>query len=169
MTTLGLYRHPSPLGELCLVSDEAGLVALDFAEHEARMRRLLQRRYGAFRLVGANDAAAVTAGLQAYFAGDLAALDGLPADGGGTPFQRRVWRRLRAIPPGRTLSYAALAAALGVPKSVRAVAHANALNPIAIVVPCHRVIGSDGTLRGYAGGLERKRWLLRHEGARLQA
>ena len=83
----------------------------------------------------------------------------------GTPFQRRVWTGLTTIPPGETLSYGALAAKLGCPRSVRAVGTANGANPISVVVPCHRVIGADGSLTGYGGGLERKRWLLNHEGA----
>lgn len=160
----GLVRCASPLGPLLAVIDSGRLVALEFASHRERLKAPLRRRYGEVRLRPADDTLGLGDRLEAYFAGDLAAIDGLPADGGGTPFQRRVWRALRAIPAGRTLSYAALAARLEMPRAVRAVAHANARNPIAIVVPCHRVIGSDGSLRGYGGGLERKRWLLAHEG-----
>lgn len=103
--------------------------------------------------------------LRAYFAGDLRALDHLPVAAPGTEFQRECWRALRAIPPGTTTTYAALAESIGRPEAVRAVGAANGANPIAIVVPCHRVIGADGRLVGYAGGLERKRALLHHEGA----
>jgi O-6-methylguanine DNA methyltransferase len=102
-----------------------------------------------------------------YFDGDIAVLDGLQADPGGTSFQARVWTALRAIPAGRTCSYRDLAALAGVPSAVRAVAAANGRNPIPIVIPCHRVIGADGRLVGYGGGLDRKAWLLRHEGAIL--
>jgi methylated-DNA-[protein]-cysteine S-methyltransferase len=93
------------------------------------------------------------------------ALDGLTVTTGGTDFQRSVWKALRAIPAGETRTYGQLAAAIGSPKAVRAVGLANGRNPVALIVPCHRVIGANGTLTGYAGGLERKRWLLQHEGA----
>ena len=105
--------------------------------------------------------------LQAYFKGDLEALDALPAEGEGTPFQRSVWAALRKIPCGTTISYGELARRLGKPGASRAVGLANGQNPNAIVVPCHRVIGADGSLTGYGGGLEKKRWLLLHEGALL--
>src|SRR5690606_4692756 len=109
---------------------------------------------------------AVRTAVSAYFGGDLTALDGLTVQTGGTDFQRSVWTALRAIPAGQTRSYGQLAAAIGSPKAVRAAGLANGQNPIAVIVPCHRVIGANGTLTGYAGGLERKRWLLAHEGAR---
>jgi methylated-DNA-[protein]-cysteine S-methyltransferase len=102
--------------------------------------------------------------LDEYFAGRLDALDEIACQADGTPFQQAVWQALRSIPAGRTLSYGALAQNLGNPKAVRAVGLANGANPIPIVIPCHRVIGSDGSLTGYGGGLERKRWLLAHEG-----
>ena len=102
--------------------------------------------------------------IRAYFDGDLEALDSIEAEGAGTPFQKRVWTALRKIRVGTTLSYGGLAVMIGAPTSFRAVASANARNPIAIVVPCHRVIGADGRLSGYGGGVERKRWLLTHEG-----
>src|SRR5260370_13185160 len=100
-----------------------------------------------------------------YFAGDLTAIDSVPVATGGTSFQREVWAALRRIRPGTTLSYGALAQKLGRPKSVRAVGLANGANPIAVVIPCHRVIGADASLTGYGGGIDRKRWLLTHEGA----
>jgi methylated-DNA-[protein]-cysteine S-methyltransferase len=105
--------------------------------------------------------------LQAYFSGDLHALDTISVDPEGTPFQRDVWRMLQQIPIGQTWSYADLARAVGRPDAVRAVGAANGANPIPIVIPCHRVIGTDGRLVGYGGGLERKRWLLEHEGVQL--
>jgi methylated-DNA-[protein]-cysteine S-methyltransferase len=160
-------RVPTPIGTLLLVSDGAALHALDFEDCEPRLMAQLYGRHGAFRLRDAADPGGASGRLRAYFAGDLAALDALPADVGGTPFQREVWGALRAIPVGATLSYAALAAQLGRPAAFRAVGHANALNPVAIVVPCHRLIGSGGDLTGYSGGLHRKRWLLEHEGVRL--
>ena len=104
--------------------------------------------------------------LTAYFAGEIGAIDALPVDLRGTAFQRAVWTALRRIAPGTTITYSALAARAGRPAAVRAAGHANGRNPVSIVVPCHRVVGSDGSLTGYGGGLERKRWLLAHEGAR---
>jgi len=103
--------------------------------------------------------------MRDYFKGDIGAIDRLPVDDAvGTPFQKSVWRALRKIKSGKTISYAELARRIGKPKAVRAAGLANGQNPISIVVPCHRVIGSDGSLTGYGGGLERKEWLLRHEG-----
>ncbi len=107
--------------------------------------------------------AAVRDGLAAYFAGELAALKAIPWMIGGTAFQRQMWNALVEIPPGQATTYARLAERLGRPTAVRAVGAANSANPIAIVVPCHRVIGADGSLTGYGGGVERKRWLLAHE------
>jgi methylated-DNA-[protein]-cysteine S-methyltransferase len=103
--------------------------------------------------------------LRSYFEGDLGCLEAVEWRTAGTPFQRSVWTALTGIAPGQTLSYGALAARLGCPRSVRAVGLANGANPISVVVPCHRVIGADGSLTGYGGGIERKRWLLSHEGA----
>lgn len=103
--------------------------------------------------------------VEAYFAGDVAALDGLSVRTGGTAFQREVWAALRAIPPGETRTYGQQASAIGRPRAVRAVGLANGQNPIAVIVPCHRVVGAGGALTGYAGGMERKRWLLAHETA----
>jgi O-6-methylguanine DNA methyltransferase len=103
------------------------------------------------------------AALLAYFAGDLSATAALAVDPSGTDFQKRVWRALRELRAGETIAYGEFARALGRPGAARAVASANARNPIPIVVPCHRVIGADGSLTGYAGGLARKAWLLTHE------
>jgi methylated-DNA-[protein]-cysteine S-methyltransferase len=106
---------------------------------------------------------AVASRLEAYFGGDLAALDGIEVELEGTDFQRRVWAELRKIPAGQTISYGELARRIGRPRAVRACGRANATNPVGLVVPCHRVIGADGSLTGYAGGIERKKWLLEHE------
>ena len=165
--TLTFSRYASPVGEILLVTEGDTLRALDFADHEARMRTLLARHYGAVTLVEGEAPPAVTAALDAYFGGDPAALDALPVATGGSDFQRSVWAALREIPAGTTTGYGALAASLGKPGAARAVGLANGANPIGIVVPCHRVIGADGSLTGYAGGIERKRWLLQHEGAAL--
>lgn len=102
--------------------------------------------------------------MQRYFAGELSIIDDLPVKTAGTDFQRQVWQELRKIPCGETISYGELAQRINRPTASRAVGMANGLNPISIVVPCHRVIGQQGALTGYAGGVERKRWLLMHEG-----
>lgn len=165
---LTLSHYTAPMAGLLLVTDSDGrLRALDFIDFEERMRRLLARHYGVVSLVEGPAPAAITAALDAYFAGDLAALDAVPVATGGTEFQKKVWVALRAIPAGETRGYGALAAALGRPGAARAVGLANGLNPVGIVVPCHRVIGASGALTGYAGGVERKRWLLAHEGGTL--
>ena len=162
---LTLGRYAAPVAELVLVTDERGaLRSLTIGADDAPVRRMMTRRYPGVPLVEGESPAGVRAALDRYFAGDPAALDGIEVAGAGTPFQRRVWAALRAIPAGRTASYRDIATALGDPKAVRAVGMANGANPIAIVVPCHRVIAHDGTLGGYSGGLDRKRWLLAHEG-----
>ena len=157
-------RFASPCGELTVVTRDERLVGLGFADGDAPLRRSLARRFGVAPVRGPAPAA-VTRALTAYFGGDIAALDSLEVDGGGTPFQQRVWGALRRIPAGRTVAYRDLARTIGAPDAVRAVGAANGANPIGIVVPCHRVIAADGALQGYAYGLERKRWLLRHESA----
>ena len=164
--TLTLDRIATPVGEVLLVTDGEGAVrALDFADYETRMMRLLGRHAPDADLVQGRAPEAVRGAVEAYFAGDPRALDGLTVKTGGTDFQRSVWAALRAIPAGETRSYGQLAAAVGSPKAVRAAGLANGQNPIAVIVPCHRVIGANGTLTGYAGGLERKKWLLAHEAA----
>jgi methylated-DNA-[protein]-cysteine S-methyltransferase len=169
MLQLFLERIPSPVGDVILGTDDVGVLrVLDFADYEARMRRLLQRQYGAkaFSLTDAVKPSKAASVLGAYFDGDLTAIDRLEIANGGTAFQRRVWAALRSIPARSTTTYGALAARLGMPRAARAVGLANGANPIAIVVPCHRVIGSDGALTGYGGGIDRKRWLLAHEAGR---
>jgi methylated-DNA-[protein]-cysteine S-methyltransferase len=160
-------RTATPLGELAIVADREGrLRAIEWSDHEARMLRLLRLHYGeqGFALEPARDPHGLTKRMGAYFAGDLGAITDLPVETGGTPFQRLVWAALRDIPCGTTVSYAELARRIGRPAAVRAVGLANGANPVGIVVPCHRVVDSNGALTGYAGGVERKRWLLTHEG-----
>ena len=130
------------------------------------MHRLLRLHYGkdGFVLDEGPAPAAIRSALDAYFRGDLSAIEPLSVATAGTPFQREVWAALRAVPAGETLSYGALAKKIARPAAVRAVGLANGANPIGVVVPCHRVIGADSSLTGYAGGVERKRWLLTHEG-----
>jgi methylated-DNA-[protein]-cysteine S-methyltransferase len=158
----------TPIGELAVVADGDGRLRwVDWTEHDGRMPQLLRRLYRVqeLSLTPAANPGGISAALSTYFSGKLAAIDRLPVAMGGTAFQRAVWQKLREIPCGETLSYGALARHIGRPDAVRAVGHANGSNPISIVVPCHRVIGSNGSLTGYGGGIERKRWLLAHEGA----
>ena len=164
--TLTLDRVATPVGEVLLVTDGEGAVrALDFADYEARMLRLLRRHCGADPVLAEGRAPeGVRRAVEAYFSGELRALDGVAVKTGGTTFQKAVWAALRAVPAGETRSYSQLAAAIGSPKAVRAAGLANGQNPVAGHDHRHRVIGANGTLTGYAGGLERKRWLLKHEG-----
>jgi methylated-DNA-[protein]-cysteine S-methyltransferase len=161
-STLLIDHLTTPIGRLALLADEAGrLHAVGFTGGHARMERELDAK-AARR---AKDPGGLTSALSAYFEGELDAIKGLPVVFGGTDFQRSVWRALQKIPCGQTRSYGELARQIGRPKAVRAVGLANGQNPIGVVVPCHRVIGANGTLTGYGGGIERKRWLLEHEHA----
>jgi methylated-DNA-[protein]-cysteine S-methyltransferase len=148
----------SPLGPLLLGAEDGALTLL-------WMSPLPERETGG---ADARDRAVLAAArdqLEAYFAGDLTAFD-LPLAPVGTPFQQRVWSALAEIPFGETVSYGSLAIRLGRPGAARAVGLANGSNPISIIIPCHRVIGSDGRLTGYGGGIDRKAWLLDHEAGR---
>jgi len=161
-------RIDSAIGTLLLISDGESLCALDYADYEQRMTKLLHSRYGRFHLQETTDPLGFSSQMRAYLAGDAACVNTIPVNPGGTAFQRQVWSALRTIPPGAVLSYHAMATKLGKPRAFRAVGAANALNPVAIVIPCHRLVGTNGALTGYAGGLERKRWLLEHEGVDLK-
>ena len=165
MTTLLIDRIDSPVGEIMVISDGRALWALDFHGYEDRMLKPMGPRADATGFREADDPQGFSSRVRAYFEGRFEALDDIPVETGGTPFQREVWLALRGIKPGETESYGALAKRLGRPGASRAVGRTNGLNPVAIVLPCHRVIGADGSLTGYGGGLERKRWLLAHEGA----
>jgi O-6-methylguanine DNA methyltransferase len=161
-----LERYSSPIGAMLIVVDEEGAArAIDFEDYEARMHQLLRIHYGAYAIEETPVQGAAVRALAAYFEGELDALNEVPVKTEGTAFQRDVWDALRTIPAGTTLSYGRLAANLGRPKASRAVGLANGSNPVSIVVPCHRVIGANGALTGYGGGMERKRWLLDHERA----
>jgi len=165
--SLLLHRLDSPIGLTLIVSDERGLLrALDYIEYEARLHKLLRIHYGDVELLPASLPSSIADPLERYFAGEHTALDALACETNGTAFQKRVWRALRAIAPGTTTTYGAIARGFAMPNASRAVGLANGANPIAIVVPCHRVVGADGALTGYAGGLHRKQWLLDHEHAR---
>jgi O-6-methylguanine DNA methyltransferase len=161
---LQLERWAAPAFHLLLVTDDDGaLRALEFAENEDRMRRLLGGQYGNYELREGAAPRSLTEALEAYFQGKIEAINAVPTATKGTPFQREVWRALREIPAGTTTSYGKLAAQLGRPAASRAVGAANGANPIPIVVPCHRVIGANGSLTGFGSGLPRKKWLLEHE------
>ncbi len=166
---LWLDQINTPIGTILLVTDDVALWALDFAEKWQKLLQRLTAQYGEVVLKPAIAPHRCTSLIQDYFAGEYNALVRIPVRTSGTPFQQQVWSALRDIPPGTTLSYGALATRLGKPGAARAVGMANARNPVAIVVPCHRVIGGNATLTGYSGGLERKLWLLRHEGVELTA
>ncbi|MHB0992339.1 MAG: methylated-DNA--[protein]-cysteine S-methyltransferase [Burkholderiales bacterium] len=168
MNTLTLQTDhvSSPIGGILILSDQDGFVrALEFENLIERMNRLLCTHYGiqSFTLLENRTPSPCALAVQAYFQGDLTSLDGIEIVTGGTPFQRTVWSALRRISAGETSSYGALATRIGQPTASRAVGLANSTNLIPLIVPCHRVIGADGSLTGYGGGLERKRWLLEHE------
>jgi methylated-DNA-[protein]-cysteine S-methyltransferase len=158
----------SPIGEVIVACQGPAVVGLHFSDHNEEFADDLSRRFGEWERSSGSHATEAAARLRDYFAGDLRALDGLDVDPAGTPFQRRVWAQLRTIPAGRTASYRDIAVGIGAPTATRAVGAANGANPIGIIIPCHRVIGANGTLTGYGGGLERKRWLLEHEGVLLR-
>ena len=158
-------RLPTPIGRLILVCGGDALRALDFGDEEGDVRRWLDRHYGAYRLMGGRAPTAFRQGIEEYFEGRLDSLDDVPVEAAGTSFQRVVWSAMRKIPPGATVTYGQLAGRIGKPQSSRAVGAASGSNPVPVVVPCHRVVGANGGLTGYGGGLDRKRWLLAHEGA----
>jgi methylated-DNA-[protein]-cysteine S-methyltransferase len=164
---LFIDRLNTPIGEMLIVADYDGnLRAVDWADYEARMHRLLRIHYGrnGFALKPTRNPHGLASALQSYFAGELQSIRSLPVETAGTGFQRDVWHALRKISCGTTISYAELAKRIGRPSAIRAVGLANGSNPVGVVVPCHRVIGANGSLTGYGGGIERKRWLLQHEG-----
>ena len=166
--TFGLDRLETPIGVALLVTDSDGVLrALDWEDYEARMRELLRLHHGVVVLTDARAPKDMRAALTGYFKGDLDRLNTIRWRVTGTPFQHKVWTALPGIPAGTTMSYGALAAKLEAPKAMRAVGHANGSNPISVVVPCHRLIGANGSLIKYGGGLERKRWLLNHEGVEV--
>jgi methylated-DNA-[protein]-cysteine S-methyltransferase len=166
--TLRLDRLATPIGTALLVTDPAGILrAFNWTDYEPALRAWIARRHPSAQLQDGAAPAATRRAFDAYFEGEARALEDVPRRASGTPFQLTVWDALCTIPPGETLSYAGLADRIGRPTAVRAVGLANGANPLAVIVPCHRVIGADGSLTGYGGGLPRKRWLLGLEGARL--
>jgi methylated-DNA-[protein]-cysteine S-methyltransferase len=162
-------RLPTPIGVALLATDETGVLrAFNWTDYEAQMAAWIARRYPEAAAGEGRAPAAVRQAFEAYFDGEVRALEAVSRRPAGTAFQLSVWSALDAIPAGETLSYAGLAARIGSPTAVRAVGLANGANPLALVIPCHRVIGANGALTGYGGGLHRKRWLLAHEGARFR-
>ena len=162
--TLTLDRIPTPIGTALVVSDEAAVLrAFNWIDYEPAMLTWIGKHYPKASL--AEGRGPLRPQFDAYFAGETDALDTVAWYGAGTAFQQQCWRMLCAIPAGETWTYAQLAQRIGRPTAVRAVGHANGANPVALVVPCHRVIGSNGSLTGYGGSLPRKAWLLEHEGA----
>jgi methylated-DNA-[protein]-cysteine S-methyltransferase len=160
---LQIDKIPSPIGPILLVFEGETLRALNFSDREENIHHLLRLHYGEVTLTPGRTP--IRKQIDAYFEGDLRALEGVRVQTGGTEFQREVWNALTAIEPGTTRTYGEIAATIGRPKAVRAVGAANGANPVSLVVPCHRVIGANGTLTGYGGGLDRKKWLLAHEQA----
>jgi methylated-DNA-[protein]-cysteine S-methyltransferase len=157
-------RIKTPIGDMILIADGDGALRMAwFDPDNGRWKKPFARQYPDAKLVARRDPSGLSASMRAYYDGDVYILDKLAVVFRGTPFQNRVWKALRMIPCGMTLSYGTLAKHIREPNAVRAVGLANGSNPIGVVVPCHRVIGSDGSLTGYGGGLPRKRWLLEHE------
>jgi len=159
-------KFDSPLGEIVLAGTADALCALDFGDCRERMDRLLLRHWPGMELQRKPGFGGFKERVEAYLDGDLESLTAVRTDSKGTEFEELVWSCLRRITPGATVSYGGLAARMDRPGAARAVGRANSQNPVALVVPCHRVIGGDGSLTGYAGGLARKKWLLAHEGCR---
>lgn len=162
---LFLDALPSPIGRLLLVSDEAQqLHMIEWEERDATLRTRLSTSGAAWSDRSHTDAGSIGDPLRAYFAGAIDALAAVRVVMTGTPFQDAVWSALRSIPAGERRTYGDIARQIDRPTAFRAVGLANGANPVPVVVPCHRVIGSDGSLTGFGGGMERKRWLLKHEG-----
>jgi methylated-DNA-[protein]-cysteine S-methyltransferase len=164
MAPVALTTIDSPVGPLTVAANGASVCLVHFGPAGADVHKWLAKWYPDQPVEERRDPGGVVSVLKRYFKGDLGSLDEVDVELHGTPFQQRVWRALRSVGAGSTRSYAELAGRVGAPSAVRAVGAANGANPVAIVLPCHRIIGSNGSLTGYGGGLERKQWLLRHEG-----
>jgi methylated-DNA-[protein]-cysteine S-methyltransferase len=154
----------TPIGRLTAAARGPRVCLVHFGDATAEVKSALESWYPDGMVEEADDPGGAVRALRRYFAGDLDSLDEIDVELNGTAFQRRVWLALRSVKAGTTLSYAQLAKQVGSPAAVRAVGAANGANPVAVVLPCHRIIGSNGSLTGYGGGLHRKRWLLDHEG-----
>ncbi len=161
--SLLVSRHRSPIGEIVTFYRDDILCHLDFTDCQPRWEKLLKRRFPKLSLIEVLVNSEMEQRLRAYFTKEKTAFDGIQMDTGGTGFQNQVWDALCKVPFGATETYSSMAEIIGKPKAIRAMAAANALNPISIIIPCHRIIGKDGSLTGYGGGLERKKALLKHE------
>jgi len=163
--TLILSTIEGPAGQLTLLTQDTCILICEFADRQARVEQQIKRFYSNYLITQGQPPTEITRAFEAYFSGDCNALNALPSKPEGTPYEQSVWRALQDIPVGNTTSYGALAKTLN--SSPRAIGRANGRNPVCLIHPCHRVIGADGSLTGYAGGLHRKEWLLKHEGALL--
>ncbi|MEQ1756414.1 MAG: methylated-DNA--[protein]-cysteine S-methyltransferase [Micropepsaceae bacterium] len=166
---LYVERLQTPIGILLLTHDGAELCNAEFEHQEARRAQELAHHFPGARLVDQSKRSEFAKALTAYFKGEIRAIDKVPVAKLGTPFQQTAWTSLRQIPAGSTRSYGDQAAKLGKPNAARAVGRANGLNPVSIVVPCHRLIGADGSLVHYGGGIRRKRWLIEHEASNTRS
>jgi methylated-DNA-[protein]-cysteine S-methyltransferase len=164
MTSIALATLKSPVGPLTVAACGRRVCLVHFGSNSDYIRTSLMKWYPGVKVEKADDPGGARKVLERYFDGDLDSLDEIEVELHGTPFQQGVWNALRSVTAGTTISYAQLAMRVGSPAAVRAVGAANGANPVAIVLPCHRIIGSNGSLTGYGGGLDRKRWLLHHEG-----
>jgi len=159
------YILPSPIGDITFAIQDHSVAAVMFTDLWAGWEQMFAKRVGPLDFEEMADAPEwLTKPFADYFAGDLAAVHRVPVALYGTDFQKKVWAGLAKIPPGKTWSYGQLAQHVGSPKGSRAVGAACGKNPVSIIIPCHRAVGSNGALTGFAGGIERKKWLLAHEG-----
>ena len=165
MTVLSIDHVASPLGMVTIVVADDAVCGLAFSVARSRMLARTLCRFPGLMLRRCRDPNQYSTRVRAYFSGEFDALDDIAVDCGGTTFEERVWASVRAVPAGTTRTYRDVAELIRHPQAIRAVGRANARNPVCLVIPCHRMIGSDGQLRGYAGGIWRKRWLLEHERA----
>jgi methylated-DNA-[protein]-cysteine S-methyltransferase len=158
----------TPIGPLTLAVREGCVCTLHFEDRRRPLSAGFARKDPSVTIRETADPGGFARTLRSYFKGEIDALDDIPVEMEGTPFQQQVWRALRTVRAGHTASYSDIARRIGMPAAVRAVGAANGANPVAVIVPCHRIIGSSGSLTGYGGGLQRKRWLLEHEGVLLR-
>jgi methylated-DNA-[protein]-cysteine S-methyltransferase len=161
---IALTTLESPIGPLTIAARGSKVCLVHFGKPSSYVRTSLSKWYPGAQVAQSDDAGGAGSVLMRYFDGDLRSLDEIEVELHGTDFQQRVWTALRSVPAGSTASYSELARRVGAPAAGRAVGAANGSNPVAVVLPCHRIIGSNGSLTGYGGGLHRKRWLLNHEG-----
>lgn len=164
MDAIGLMTVESPIGPLTIAARGSRVCLVHFGPSSSYVDSSIAKWYPGAPITRDADPAGATHVFTRYFDGDLHSLDEIEVELHGTTFQQGVWTALRDVRAGTTASYADLAKRVGSPAAVRAVGAANGANPVAVVLPCHRIIGSNGSLTGYGGGLQRKRWLLEHEG-----